>query len=690
MEIGDHARKDLPYGFHSWSDRIKNGELCDATNYTIGTAPGLRPVGSTQAIKGTKNRFTPEEDERLAEYMLDRVALGDETATARTEVQPPQARHSNLAASRSPARALGIVPSSQVLSTSTDPEIAARFRKLDMRYKIIQARNRNQPVVANEPVAANELAAANEPVTESDSEPDIEQQEIRPAAPEFAAPSQPLTLREEFYSLYKEYCEAAGVEQVPWVSVGGRALPLWDLWCAAIEHEQPPEHRDWEEIADSLGFDWIDDTEIPGKLKAAFDIHLGGDFEIMMKEFEAEGDGDVADQDEDTSNQSVGHDEDEDGAAAPGAGIGYDSEQFVSSPPVTGQKRRFTEALLSSAPGLSSPYKRRRYEEHEEIPYTPDKPSQKSTMALQNRLASATVLPKVEEVDSSPQQLPRALRVAVEPETQDFQFVDIKEAPWDTPSQQLRSEETELAARRSTQQAGGAAALPAYSSPPPSSSRSEFPPVDNIRARPKKPAPQVTDDSDSEEAFDPPVPSASRGGRTRFERPVQPVRRSLPSSWQNLTQPPPTTQQPSRRSLISTANPLSHLSSHASPSVTPGHRAPGARSGSSLVRERSIVDRLEALGYPKDTIITAVAATMGDPGLTGHVTQSLLEGRGIPKDERGVWTEIDDKNLRTIGGVDFAAKSTATGIQEDKIRWAKAAKREAGRTSMAWRLILRG
>lgn len=81
MKIGDHARKDLPYGFHSWKyidDCITNGELCDANNYIIGIGPGPRPVGSTQAIKGTKNSFTPEEDERLAEYMLDRVALGDD------------------------------------------------------------------------------------------------------------------------------------------------------------------------------------------------------------------------------------------------------------------------------------------------------------------------------------------------------------------------------------------------------------------------------------------------------------------------------------------------------------------------------------------------------------------------------------------------------------------------------------
>jgi hypothetical protein len=60
---------------------------------------------------------------------------------------------------------------------------------------------------------------------------------------------------------------------------------------------------------------------------------------------------------------------------------------------------------------------------------------------------------------------------------------------------------------------------------------------------------------------------------------------------------------------------------------------------------KAFVERWEALGYPKDDVGDAFHATNMIEGNVGEILESLREGRGIPNDIRGVWTDSDDERL---------------------------------------------
>jgi len=67
-------------GFTSWkyiSDSIEKKKLQNIENYTIGRVATARPVGSTQPVKSTRNKFTHEEDQVLRKYVLQKVREGE-------------------------------------------------------------------------------------------------------------------------------------------------------------------------------------------------------------------------------------------------------------------------------------------------------------------------------------------------------------------------------------------------------------------------------------------------------------------------------------------------------------------------------------------------------------------------------------------------------------------------------------
>ncbi|KAK0641285.1 TRF2-interacting telomeric protein/Rap1 C terminal domain-containing protein [Cercophora newfieldiana] len=882
VKIADHARKDVPAGFHSWKfidDSMKAGELLDLGKYKIGNEP--RSVGSAQPTKGTKNRFTEEEDRQLADYMLQRVSVQDEyqgqkhfqdfikeSGSSRhtwqsyrdrwvKKVNPElllEARQQNPAVRaaspplisdrttpsvrrtsaavvsaaseedsdpvpdlvpREPGRRVKFsekdddilrkwvrtmapdgkgergniiyeeleakyphhtyqswrdrwvrrlsreVPEREAsghrrLSTPAGETSSSRSADRDSKQPVPAGRRLPQPAPTKQKSAARsrtqQLAqdaavvrnGAHQPqprannavrnleltenlrrgrsakliqrvwrgyrdrkkaaelrreraklegeraelerekaelLTEVKSEPDWIQSEVGAIAPEFVATSEPSTPEQRFWKDYRIYCEMASVQQVPWVKIRGKSVPLWELWHAATKQKLPAEHREWEDIADDLKLDWIADPKIPVQLQVAFEEHLAV-FEDSLKDLDGSGDEDLDDEDE------YAEDEDVDGVAVPEAeprspGLFVSSRSqsalFESSPPITGLKRRFGDAMLSPTVGRSSPSKRRRYEEDEEIPCTPDKPRQTPNLGLRNRLLSTPI--RTKPLDSSPQRLPS--RVAVEPETQDFQFGLDAEELQDSPSQQLRHEGAQLALRRSKQQvanSGGRPTRSAHTSSPASSSSGEFPSLDKLRSRPKNPPPPLDVDPDSDEYFDPPVRSGSLGGGTRPTRPVQtPVPQALPSTWKKTAQQAVAVQQPSRQSLTPTANPPTHRSPRWSSSATPRQVSQGTRPQISLKKENSVIEHFERLGYQRETILVSLQATTGKRGLAGHVMQSIADGHGIPTNERGVWTDVDDKKLKKIGEVDFAAEASATGREKDKIIWARGSKRKLER-----------
>ena len=60
-----------------------------------------------------------------------------------------------------------------------------------------------------------------------------------------------------------------------------------------------------------------------------------------------------------------------------------------------------------------------------------------------------------------------------------------------------------------------------------------------------------------------------------------------------------------------------------------------------------------ALGYPEGIVLASLEATTYVTGEAAQVMERLKEGRGIPKDVKGVWTNEDNKGLLLL---DSAAK----------------------------------
>ena len=62
----------------------------------------------------------------------------------------------------------------------------------------------------------------------------------------------------------------------------------------------------------------------------------------------------------------------------------------------------------------------------------------------------------------------------------------------------------------------------------------------------------------------------------------------------------------------------------------------------------AVVEDFERLGYPHTVVVKALKATTMIPGLAGMVMQSLVDGKGVPSDEPGVWTVTDDLGLQGV------------------------------------------
>jgi TRF2-interacting telomeric protein/Rap1 - C terminal domain/Rap1 Myb domain len=83
--IVDHARKNAPVGTHSYryiEQSIKNGTLEDLADHVVGPASRTdRPVGSTTTMsKGTRSRYTEEEDQLLWNWVKPFEDRGEHTA----------------------------------------------------------------------------------------------------------------------------------------------------------------------------------------------------------------------------------------------------------------------------------------------------------------------------------------------------------------------------------------------------------------------------------------------------------------------------------------------------------------------------------------------------------------------------------------------------------------------------------
>lgn len=219
--------------------------------------------------------------------------------------------------------------------------------------------------------------------------------------------------REHFYTWFSLYNEGLETNPVPWVTIGGKAVDMWDLWSAVTDQDAPAHARDWEEIAEFLDFDWIAKPDVPSQLQATFQEHLA-EFENFYKEYqntdlpgldqetdedseEEQDEQDEEDEETDEDSEEEQDEEDEKDEEAENEEIeereeGIDADEaenttlpqdpntteFRSSPPIVGAVKssgglkRNVDQLITS-PLSSMTRKRLRYDMDDEVPESPPK-----------------------------------------------------------------------------------------------------------------------------------------------------------------------------------------------------------------------------------------------------------------------------------------------------------------------------
>ncbi|KAH8666585.1 hypothetical protein BX600DRAFT_497372 [Xylariales sp. PMI_506] len=450
-----------------------------------------------------------------------------------------------------------------------------------------------------------------------------------------------------------------------WPKIQGRTLRLWDLWKAVMSQKVVPEERDWQLIAETLQFDWVQYETVPNELRRLYDDQLAA-FEEALLEFDANDTGN-----DDDEEDSVHEDEYVSVSGGTPQVHLTESEKVIrdehwnSSPPKQPSKRKLETA---SAPDYQYPEtsaKRSRLSRDEEIPSTPDaingtahlrRPVSAGVSPSDNKFRS---LPKSkniakyssgirpvstrEEVDDQVPELPTIARIGnahVEPETQDFRFEfqendgmlldeddDQRDSQNDiTPSQQLHSESE------------------AWSSSKKVSVRDRF----NVPATPtpKRMAksPFLMEDDDDSDAMVELTPKAryGKGPNPILEQPemLRVKRRVLPAEFfkapqevaaQRAAMPPPA--QPSTQTL---------------PPPTQGKQSAKPSPDSPAIKLGEVVEYWVSLGYPQDIARRSLEATTWEPSLAGRIMEMLKHGESIPTNWEGVWSTRDDASLTMI------------------------------------------
>lgn len=501
-----------------------------------------------------------------------------------------------------------------------------------------------------------------------------------------SGPSQ--TPREQFYHYFDLYNQAVDNSPVRWVKIGRQSVETWDLWSAVTGQDVPAHARDWQVIAEDLGFDWIAEPDVPNQLRAAFQEHLA-DFEDNWQDFMT--DEHIEDSDEDEQegkeNEEMEDDqfeeeEDEVDAEQEKDTIlrqDHNTAEFRSSPPIVGALKssgglkRNVEQLISF-PLASMTSKRLRYNSEDEVPESPPKrrespltPIPEVTSRPEEEVADVTLVNN--DGDAAEDMLmfdgDEGDYEAEEDDREDDEDVFF------TQPQQFRQatasipQESSLAWNRPATQpslVNQAIDIPSDSDSDSDSSSDGFgTPLNPPRAAPeRKPVaavPAVRRQLPPREGTAP----AARSPPPRFRIPSEPF---APNGQGNLrpAQAPASSSHLPRPSAPSSSAPVpilhqqhqhprsSRPPSSSYPPPLPKNLPPhgGRDIGDGIASEDpvAIVKRYMSLGYKRSDCCKGVFATTHDPNIAGQAIYAVAKDKKLPADVPGIWTESDDEGLQ--------------------------------------------
>lgn len=476
-------------------------------------------------------------------------------------------------------------------------------------------------------------------------------------SPTSSAPQR--SVKEQFYLDIQRYYEFSGLPLKKWLTVENKTLELWDLWKAVTDQDEESQYRDWEQIAEILEFNWLDNPNVTNQLQAAFDEHLKG-FEEALKSFEDE---------MDTSEDEEGGEEE--GQQSPARIL----DILESSPPVPATKRSRKHPISSPVLGFSPPNKRLRYDLDQEIPETPEKPGQ----AGQTMPRAGRTLPTVEPMSlRTKRQHDLAQRASTkpipEPETQDFTFgqplghgeaePDLLELQDEEPPLSDDSDGAEFLPLKQVIQ--NPAKLKKLKKPAPRSGSSsdafgtpmESPPTRPTRTAPAaNPNPKRSRLASSATLKPAPIPVLTNRLSPIIPYPPPPRRPTSLAQPSSATRPPvpepnPPPPQPSRedrtRRPTGLAPPVPFFnSSPPEPEQSLETRPMSLANLTQAEREYHIREYIKA-GFHKEHVMAALEATNMVTDNAELVMISLASGEGIPGNTKGVWTKKDDAEMTAV------------------------------------------
>lgn len=572
------------------------------------------------------NHVAKQNRDQITRWELEAFDLsGGEEATVKN-VEDRQAKTIKEKASPKPQ------VTDQETRTATIPTAGILNEEDDAHQSIHEDNNEQEPEDATLPpmhrAESAERASNAQILAKSDTSNELTSFQM-PDTPETSASGEPITTKEQFYRDYNTFLESVGITKRTIPTVMGKAIPLWDLWRSVRSKKMATSELDWQQIAEDLGFDWVDLPPAPEEVRKCYEEHLAPFAEAMMNFNDSS--------DEDDSAEDVADVEDADVEDAD-----VDTEgPLPSSPPVLpslGQPPAAANPKHQPLFPYSSP-KRRRIDRGREIPSTPDhvngtwhlRPQDTpektpTTSPLLNYGARSNTKNGEggqirDRLAGLPAQ-PRGRKRRLEPETQNFEFnLDTQDYAHDaagyssndsqketTPSQQLLLEE----------------AL----------------------------TPRV------QQKYDPvsPTPRSRLRGPIRSHGPnddaVHQIKKSTrsalasPSAQKTQRQPRTLTQSRVPKSPTpanSTAPPDIQPSSATVPETEP-HRRPSPPKET----PDDIIDRFVSLGYGRDIVLRSLKATSWIVGNAGQVMEMLKQGEPLPERTTGVWTQRDDNALALV------------------------------------------
>ncbi|KAI5861298.1 TRF2-interacting telomeric protein/Rap1 C terminal domain-containing protein [Durotheca rogersii] len=677
--IYDHARKDAPPGSCSYrfiTDSVAAGALKDPQDYlcvrvSSGTRSGQSEPGSSAPQKQTRTKFTTEDDLILYRWVKGMVGAGKRAGGMEIykdlakkhphhTYQSWRSRWVDVLSFRRPSLE---PPSPSARSPRVTRSAGVEHTPIRTRKSLsvrdhVSTGETEEIDVAPAPRVANGKAkshAANreerEPLpTAKKTQPRQKPRNVSSGPSESISSEDSMV--EKFHRYYRDFLEGEERPMVFHSTVRGRTFGMWDLWRAVDSLKMEPAERDWQQIAETMGFDWVQHETVPDELRRCYEKYLA-DFEEALRAFENEQLGEEEGGEEEEGEEEGGEEEEEEEDQSEGQNQELGTETTLpSSPPAPSLKRPLTTELSDPSCAYPQSPKRRRIDRKSVIPSTPDevngtshlrprpganvtprarKPDATNTeVALQSSPLRHVVDEEADEDESrdtlgelcNPFQRPKKVP---EPETQDFGFdadtqVNIDDAESQcgiTPSQQLLLESD---AAISIMEDGSPTPKArtrnlSPTSPPPRRSTAR-----SSRDGPagKTPRPSTANYTKDDTAS----PTLSRGKAER---------RSLPHSY--VRSPPAAV----KTSGGSSSKRLDHPKDQ-----------PPKQPILVLETEDQVVDHFCSLGYPRDIVLRALRATTWRLGDAGQVMEMLKRGEELPQRTRGVWTRRDDEALRLV------------------------------------------